>query len=216
MIYCTLIYGEDWHKKFARNIAEEAQNLDIYILTSHPEYFRDCRFVEKYSRPDFCYYEKLPWVFGLSKKLKQRVTYVDADWANGLIDKFQGEDDIAYTNQITDRYLDTLTFSDRQHIRELFLKADYPFVDEHYLSEKLISLPYVDEKIDKMVEDIKYLQPFFESGFNAYSNLSKKFRRYSREGKGYAEGAALTAVLDHHKIKYLSERKLIRRKDRIL
>lgn len=27
MIYCTLIYGKDWHEKFARNIAESERKL---------------------------------------------------------------------------------------------------------------------------------------------------------------------------------------------
>jgi hypothetical protein len=216
MVYCTLIYGKDWHEKFARNIVEEAQKHNIYILTSHPEYFNGCEFVEKYSRTDFCYYEKLPWVFSLTKKLKQRVTYVDADWVFGLTNTFEGEDNTAYTNQLTKIYVKGLTPSDQEHIRDVFVKAVYPFDDNNYLSEKIISLPYVADKIDKMIEDIRHLQPFFESGFNAYTNLSKKFVRYKGVGTGYAEGAALTAVLDRYNIKYDSKRKLIRRKDRIL
>lgn len=218
MVYCTLIYGKDWHEKYARTIREEAELNDIYILTSHPEYFNECRYVEKYPREEFSYYEKLNWVLSLVKKLKQRVTYIDADWVYNLAIEVEAEEDMVYTNQfsIAGRYLKNLTETGRQHLRDLFLEAKYTWEDNNYLSEKIISIPYMPDRLDKIIQDIVYLQPFFENTHNADSKLPRPYKRYVGVGVGFAEGAALTAVLDEHKIKYISKSNLFRRKDLLM
>jgi len=216
MIYCTLIYGKQWHEKFASNIVREAQTHDIYILTDHPEYFSECSNVTEYTRPVFSYYEKLNWVLALTKQLKQRVTYVDANWIFNLTDSINIEEDLIYTHRFSEISRLRITPKDRDKLRDLFVEAEYPWQDNEYISEKVISIPYLPKLIDKIIEDIKYLQPSFENVFDDKSNVGKKIKRYTEFGIGFLEGAALTAVANRYNIKYNCKKNLIRRKDLLM
>ena len=213
MKYCTFIYGKEWHEKFAANIVKECKSHDIYILTNMPEYFKGCEFVEEYTRPVFSYYEKLNWVLKLSKELKQRVTYVDADWVFNLT---QGLENIDEEQIYTYRILQMSVLTDRKMLIDLFESADYPWNDDDYIPEGIISMPYLPDILDNVIADIEYLQPFWENTFTQETKVTKILKRYTKFGIGYAEGGALTAVAHKYGIKYSARKKLIRRNDLLI
>ena len=70
MIYATMCIGKEWIEKYKETINNFSNKNKLHILTDEPIHFKNC-ITDEYTRDVFSYYEKINFIFKLSKKYKQ-------------------------------------------------------------------------------------------------------------------------------------------------
>ena len=70
--------GKEWVDKHKNIINNFSKYNKLHILTDSENEFKDC-VKEKYTRDVFSYYEKINFIFKLSKKYKERIYYLQLE-----------------------------------------------------------------------------------------------------------------------------------------
>ena len=96
MIYATMCIGKEWIEKYKETINNFSNKNKLHILTDEPIHFKNC-ITDEYTRDVFSYYEKINFIFKLSKKYKERIYYIDADWLGSYDTNIKVDDDSLYT-----------------------------------------------------------------------------------------------------------------------
>ena len=183
MIYATMCIGNKWLNKYRDTINVFSSKNHLEILTDTPSGLTGSH-ITLYERNIFSYYEKINFIFNLSKKYNQRITYIDSDWLVRYNTDIKYDDITLYTYEIFDLYIESeLTkffYETEYHLRDTLLSHISSNESiKYYIPEALISLPKVNE-IDKMISDIKTIQPILE---NIYNSKNKNPRFSSRQAR---------------------------------
>ena len=202
MIYATMCIGKEWIEKYKETINNFSNKNKLHILTDEPIHFKNC-ITDEYTRDVFSYYEKINFIFKLSKKYKERIYYIDADWLGSYDTNIKVDDDslYTYTNFLLDEQnIWTKFFTSKEwKIKETILsKIGIDGELKDYIGEALILFPY-NKNIDMIINDSKILQEYLESEYNKSSITSSRLDRY-KKGIGYAEGWGLTALVTKYNI----------------
>ena len=139
----------------------------------------------------------------LSKKYNERITYIDTDWLNAYNTNITYDDITLYsyaTYDLSDKNILTKWFTEKE---EYFRKSLLSNISvnsniDFYIPEALISIPQLNN-IDNIQFDLKTIQPIIESWYGL-KNKNPRFRRYIKNGIGYAEGWGVSAVCKKYKI----------------
>ena len=188
--------GSKWTTKYQHIINAFSSKNHLEVLTDNVDIFHNS-YNTLYDRDIFSYYEKINFIFNLSKKYNQRITYIDSDWLVRYNTDIKYDDITLYTYEIFDLYIESeLTkffYETEYHLRDTLLSHISSNESiKYYIPEALISLPKVNE-IDKMISDIKTIQPILENIYNS-KNKNPRFSRYVKVGIGYGEGWAPSAI----------------------
>jgi len=202
MIYATMCIGNKWLNKYRDTINVFSSKNHLEILTDNPSGLTGSH-ITLYERNIFSYYEKINFIFNLSKKYNQRITYIDSDWLVRYNTDIKYDDITLYTYEIFDLYIESeLTkffYETEYHLRDTLLSHISSNESiKYYIPEALISLPKVNE-IDKMISDIKIIQPILENIYDS-KNKNPRFSRYVKVGIGYGEGWAPSAICQKYNI----------------
>ena len=202
MIFATMCIGKEWVEKYKNIINDFSQHNKLHILTDSEDEFEDC-ITEKYTRDVFSYYEKINFIFKLSKKYKQRIYYIDADWIGSYNTNIKVDDSSLYTYTnflLDDTNVWTKFFTPKEiKIKKTILsKIGIDGELKDYIGEALILFPY-NKNIDMIIDDSKILQEYLENEYNKSSITSSRLDRY-KKGIGYAEGWGLTALVTKYNI----------------
>lgn len=205
MIYATMCVGRDWCEVHSSNINYFAKNNKLHILTDFPDYFNNCE-IHPYKRDIFSYYEKLNHIINLLEELKTRITYIDADWISFLNTNLEYDMSSLYSYDIFKLNSELLQnyFSEKniEDLSKIFSMIGVNNVGNEYIPEALISFPYVNNIIE-IKKDLKILQTPLENMYS-YSPEQLRLKRYSKNGVGYGEGWALTAICVKYGIPFTS------------
>mgnify|MGYP001599901571 CR=1 FL=1 len=201
MIYATMCVGSKWTTKYQHIINAFSSKNHLEVLTDNTS-FENC-ICHHYTREVFSYYEKINFIFNLSKKYNQRITYIDCDWLNAYNTNITYDDITLYSYDIFDLFIEnplTKFFGENEHhLRDTLLShISLNESIKYYIPEALISLPKVNE-IDKMISDIKTIQPILENNYNS-KNRNPRYYRYVKAGIGYGEGWAPSAICQKYNI----------------
>ena len=202
MIYATMCIGKEWIDKYKETINNFSNKNKLHILTDEPIHFKNC-ITDEYTRDVFSYYEKINFIFKLSKKYKQRIYYIDVDWLSSYNTDIKVNDNNLYTYTnflLDDENIWTKFFTSKEiKIKENILsKIGIDRELKDYIGEALILFPY-NENIDMIIDDSKILQEYLENEYNKSSITSSRLDRY-KKGIGYAEGWGLTALVTKYNI----------------
>ena len=202
MIYATMCIGNRWLNKYQDTINVFSSKNHLEILTDNPIGLTGSH-ITLYERNIFSYYEKINFIFNLSKKYNQRITYIDSDWLVRYNTDIKYDDMTLYSYHIFDLYKEselTKFFEENEyHLRDTLLSnISLNESIKYYIPEALISLPKVNE-IDKMIYDIKTIQPILENIYNS-KNTNPRYYRYVKAGIGYGEGWAPSAICKKYNI----------------
>lgn len=202
MIYATMCIGKEWIEKYKETINNFSNKNKLHILTDEPMHFKNC-ITDEYTRDIFSYYEKINFIFKLSKKYKERIYYIDVDWLSSYNTDIEVNDDnlYTYTNFLLDvenvwtKFFTSKEIKIKQNIlSKIGIDGDL----KDYIGEALILFPY-SENIDMIIDDSKILQEYLENEYNKSSITSSRLDRY-KKGIGYAEGWGLTALVTKYNI----------------
>ena len=202
MIYATMCIGKEWVDKHKNIINNFSKHNKLHILTDSENEFKDC-VKEKYTRDVFSYYEKINFIFKLSKKYKERIYYIDVDWLGSYDTNIKVDDNSLYTYTnflLNEKNVVTDFFTEKEwKIKETILsKIGVNGELKDYIAEALIFFPY-NKNINEIISDSKILQEYLEKEYNEFSVTSKRLDRY-KKGIGYGEGFGLTALVTKYKI----------------
>lgn len=202
MIYATMCIGKEWIEKYKETINNFSNKNKLHILTDEPIHFKNC-ITDEYTRDIFSYYEKINFIFKLSKKYKERIYYIDVDWLSSYNTDIEVNDDNLYTYTnflLDDENVWTKFFTSKEiKIKQNILsKIGIDGELKDYIGEALILFPY-NENIDMIIDDSKILQEYLENEYNRSSITSSRLDRY-KKGIGYAEGWGLTALVTKYNI----------------
>jgi len=194
--------GSKWTTKYQHIINAFSSKNHLEVLTDNVDIFHNS-YNTLYDRDIFSYYEKINFIFNLSKKYNQRITYIDCDWLNAYNTNITYDDITLYSYDIFDLFIENpLTkffYENEYHVRDTLLSHISSNESiKYYIPEALISLPKVNE-IDKMISDIKTIQPILENIYNS-TNKNPRFSRYVKVGIGYGEGWAPSAICQKYNI----------------
>ena len=204
--FATMCIGKEWNKKWKDDIKNFHHQHTLHLLTDCGDWF-DFKSYE-YNK-EFSYYDKLIFLLDLMTVKKKRITYIDADKLK-IYNNIEYDDSSVYTYNISHWpvVLDETYINVKNEIHN-YLKTEDNY--DIYAQEALISLPYTSD-FENMKKDIIGLQPIIE---NTYHNRggwkSPKLNRYSKHGKGFGEGSALTAVLFKYNLNIVSVYKSFRK-----
>lgn len=205
MIYATMCVGKKWCEAHSHNINMFAKKNKVHILTDFPHYFENCK-VYEYTRDVFSYYEKLNHIINLSELFKTRITYIDADWISFLDTNLEYDISVLYSYDIFKLNSELLQnyFSEKniEDLSKIFSMIGVDNFGNEYIPEALISFPYVNNIIE-IKKDLKILQTPLENMYS-YSTEQLRLKRYSKNGVGYGEGWALTAICVKYDIPFTS------------
>lgn len=194
--------GSKWTTKYQHIINAFSSKNHLEILTDNPSGLIGSH-ITLYERNVFSYYEKVNFMFNLSKKYNQRITYIDTDWLNAYNTNITYDDITLYsyaTYDLSDKNILTKWFTEKE---EYFRKSLLSNISvnsniDFYIPEALISIPQLNN-IDNIQFDLKTIQPIIESWYGL-KNKNPRFRRYIKNGIGYAEGWGVSAVCKKYKI----------------
>ena len=97
MKLCSISVGKSFCEKYSQKVKQHAPtDIDLIILTDHPEYFDFCK-TELYTDDTFSYFSKNTFAVELCKKYKTDVFYID-------IDSFHIVDTSIYKNKFETTY----------------------------------------------------------------------------------------------------------------
>ena len=194
--------GTKWLTKYQDTLNAFSSKNHLEILTDNPSGLIGSH-ITLYERNVFSYYEKVNFMFNLSKKYNERITYIDIDWLNAYNTNITYDDITLYSYAIYD-------LSDNNILTKWFTENEYHLRDnllshisvnsniDFYIPEALISIPQLNN-IDNIQFDLKTIQPIIESSYDL-KNKNPRFRRYIKNGIGYAEGWGVSAVCKKYKI----------------
>lgn len=188
--YATLCIGNEWCYEWKEDINRFSNSHKLHLLTDCKEWF-DCKTYD-YKKKEFSYYDKLIFLVDLMESQQKRITYVDVDKLQyyGNID-YDSKSSYVYNVTTTPIHLSNVFESTRKEIHNyLNIKNN----SNIYAQEALISLPYTSE-FKNIKKDIIELKNIVESNFGDRKWKNSKLNRYGKQGIGYGEGSALTAVL---------------------
>lgn len=203
--FATMCIGKEWCFEWKDEINEFSNNHTLHLLTDCENWFD----FETYKHDkEFSYYDKLIFLLDIMSLKKKRITYLDVDKLHyyGNIDY----DDLScYTYNITTTpiHLSNVFQTTRTQIHK-YLKLKN--TSEIYVQEGLISLPYTSQ-FKNIKKDILELQSIVENNFGKRKWNNSKLNRYSKNGIGYGEGSALTAVLLKYNINIVNVFKSFRK-----
>ena len=202
MIYATMCIGKEWIEKYKETINNFSNKNKLHILTDKPMHFKNC-ITDEYTRDIFSYYEKINFIFKLSKKYKERIYYIDVDWLSSYNTDIEVNDDnlYTYTNFLLDVENVWTKFFTSKEIKikqNILSKIGIDGELKDYIGEALILFPY-SENIDMIIDDSKILPEYLENEYNKSSITSSRLDRY-KKGIGYAEGWGLTALVTKYNI----------------
>ena len=194
--------GTKWLTKYQNTINAFSSKNHLEILTDNPNGLTGSH-ITLYERNVFSYYEKINFMFNLSKKYNERITYIDTDWLNAYNTNITYDDITLYSYDIfdlSDENILTKWFTEKE---EYFRKSLLSNISvnsniDFYIPEALISIPQLNN-IDNIQFDLKIIQPIIESWYGL-KNKNPRFRRYIKNGIGYAEGWGVSAVCKKYKI----------------
>ena len=193
MIYCTMCIGPKWVNVFKDSINRFAEINELYVLTDIPEEFDNCNTV-LYEREIFSYFEKLPFLFNISKSRNERITYIDANNIRNFNPNILVDETSLYSGQLLD-WEDMNMFktdSTEKDMLKILSSIGVEKLYDKYVREHIISIP-TSIFVDYIIEDIKKLQPLFEEYFDSVPK-TPAMERYTKNGVGFAEGFALQAI----------------------
>lgn len=187
--FATMCIGREWVFDWKDDIRKFHSKHNLHLLTDCGEWFE---FQSYKHDKEFSYYDKLIFLLDIMELKQKRVTYID-------VDKLQYYGGIDYDNTSCYVYNTTTTPKQLSNVFESTRKEIHSYLNiknesNIYAQEALISLPYTSE-FENMKKDIIELQPIVERNFNNRQWKNKKLKIYSKNGIGYGEGSALTAVL---------------------
>jgi len=172
MIYATMCIGKEWIEKYKETINNFSNKNKLHILTDKPMHFKNC-ITDEYTRDIFSYYEKINFIFKLSKKYKERIYYIDVDWLSSYNTDIEVNDDnlYTYTNFLLDVENVWTKFFTSKEIKikqNILSKIGIDGELKDYIGEALILFPY-SENIDMIIDDSKILQEYLENEYNKSS-----------------------------------------------
>tara|TARA_B100000900_G_scaffold360226_1_gene332183 strand:+ start:7941 stop:8576 length:636 start_codon:yes stop_codon:yes gene_type:complete len=188
--FATMCIGKDWSFEWKDNIRQFHDKHKLHLLTDCSVWFEFKTY--DYESKEFSYYDKLIFLLDLMESNKKRITYLDVD----KLEQYNNIDydtTSAYVYNVIDTpmYLSDVFESTRKEIHNhLNIKNE----SNVYTQEALISLPYTSE-FKNIKKDIIELKDIVERNFGNKKWDNPKLNRYSKQGIGYGEGSALTAVL---------------------
>ena len=193
MIYCTMCIGPKWVNVFKDSINRFAKSNELYVLTDIPKEFDNCNTV-LYEREDFSYFEKLPFLFNLSKSRKERITYIDANNIRNFNPNILVDETSLYSGQLLEWENMDMFKTDTTEVDVLKILSTIGIekLYDKYVREHIISIPS-SIFVDYILDDLKEVQPLFEDYFGSVPK-TPAMERYTKSGVGYAEGFALQAI----------------------
>jgi len=202
MIYATMCIGKEWIEKYKETINNFSNKNKLHILTDEPIHFKNC-ITDEYTRDIFSYYEKINFILKLSKKYKERIYYIDVDWLSSYNTDIKLTDNAIYTYRnfiLNEKNAVTAFFTETELLirKTILSKIGINKTLKDYIGEALIIFPY-NENIDNIISDSKILQKYLENLYHKESITKKRLNRY-KKGIGYAEGWAITALVNKYNI----------------
>lgn len=190
----TLCVGKDFCEKYSQKIKKYApKNIDLIILTDHPEYFNFCK-TELYKDKIFSYFSKNTFTSKVSKKYKTDVLYIDAD-------SFHIVDDSIYKKQfettyfLYDKLWPNFTHSEINSLPKDLL--NYYGINGNLeienIHEKIFYLPY-SQKINNLYKDLVIIKEIWDKETET-SEPKGNAKKYSKYGIGYGEGIPFSLAL---------------------
>lgn len=194
MKLCSISVGKSFCEKYSQKVKQYAPtDIDLIILTDHPEYFDFCE-TELYTDDIFSYFSKNTFAVELCKKYKTDVLYVD-------IDSFHIVDTSIYKNKFQTTYFlyDKLwpdyTHSELNSLPKELL--DYFEINDilkiENIHEKIFYLPY-SQKINNLYKDLLVIKQIWDNE-TQISEPKGNAKKYSKYGIGYGEGIPLSLCL---------------------
>ena len=196
MIFATMCVGKNSTSQYKHKLNLFSENHNLHILTDRPDLFNTAT-CYPYTRKVFSYYEKINFILKLSKKFKERITYIDCDWISEYDVNLKYDKISLYTYKI-------FSLKDENVVTDFFTEVELnlrkkllPLIDtdgivDYYIPEALISLPYL-KNIDDIILDSKKLQIEIEKIYDK-KNKNPRFYRYVKSGIGYCEGWGISAI----------------------
>jgi hypothetical protein len=194
--------GTKWLTRYQHTLNVFSSKNHLEILTDNPNGLTGSH-ITLYERDIFSYYEKVNFMFNLSKKYNERITYIDTDWLEGYNTNIKYDDITLYSYEIfnlSDENILTKWFTEKEHyfrkslLSNILVNTNIDF----YIPEALISIPQLNN-IDNIQFDLKIIQPIIENWYDL-KNKTPRFRRYIKNGIGYAEGWGVSAVCKKYNI----------------
>lgn len=196
MIFATMCVGKQSTSLYNNSLNSFSKNNNLHILTDVVDLFNDAT-CYPYTRKVFSYYEKINFILELSKKFKERITYIDCDWVSEYDINLEYDNSSLYTykifslqneNEVTQYFTDV-----ELNLRKRLLPIiGTEGIVDYYIPEALLSVPYL-ENVDDIILDSKKLQLSIEEIYNS-KNKNPRFYRYVKSGIGYCEGWGITSL----------------------
>jgi len=195
MLFATMCVGNEFVSLHKDSINAFSKDNQLHILTDSPSEFSNS-ISHQYTRDVFSYYEKINFVIRLSKKYKQRITYIDCDCLSKIKTNLIFDDTSLYVEtmfSLDEKNVITETFPNEIILREKLL----PLINgtgnfNYYIYEPLFSLPFLSN-LDDIEYDSIILQNYLENIFN-YNTKNIKLKKYKKQGIGFAEGWGMAAL----------------------
>ena len=203
MIYATMCVGKKWIDTWKLAIDNFSKDHNLHILTDDIDKFKNATCYE-YKRDVFSYYEKINFVLELSKKYKERITFIDTDGLDDYNTDFIFDNKTFYTAHIWKLTGEvnnaSIFFSEHDWILKDTLLSEVSSEGslEFYILEKIMSFPKMDN-IDEIIKDNKVLQSIIEKTYNQNTVTRDKLKRY-KSGIGYCEGWGMSTLCTKYNI----------------
>ena len=194
MKLCSISVGKSFCEKYSQKVKQHAPtDIDLIILTDHPEYFDFCK-TELYTDDAFSYFSKNTFAVELCKKYKTDVFYID-------IDSFHIVDTSIYKNKFeTTYFLYDKLWPDFTHSEINSLPKDlldyyelFSNLQIENIHEKLFYIPY-SQKINNLYKDLVIIKEIWDKETQT-SEPKGNAKKYSKYGIGYGEGIPLSLAL---------------------
>ncbi len=218
MIYSTLCVGKNWVNKHKDSVEKISKDNKIFVTTDEPNSFFNANTIQ-YTREEFSYYEKIISLLKLCVEHKQRVTHFDVDLINTpkfnmiLENKCTFNDNTIYSNRIfkNENFEEHIlrknpaTVVFMNIIRQL--KCD--FIICNYLHENIISVPYMKDTSELLLNSVLSIQSLWENlfckgrvwiGKPHNDDGVQECNKWSKNGCGYAEGGSLSLYAKKYNI----------------
>jgi hypothetical protein len=205
MIYATTVVGKEFLKGYSEQVNKEGSSVKLFVQTDEPNLFPSCT-TTTYHKPIFSYYDKITFLLETVLKVKERVTFVDADWCSNLNPNSELSDDILYTwnlYEFKDIELLQVYKAGKLMSNRVLKENNLPANENAFLGERLLSFPYIGtDKIKTMLSQLYDLQPKWEEAFSQSIRLDLKLKKYASVGVGYCEGGALLGIVENNSVNY--------------
>jgi hypothetical protein len=194
MKLCSLSVGKSFCEKYSQRVKEYAPaDIDLIILTDHPEYFDSFETVP-YLEKTFSYFSKNTFVSEMCKNYKSDILYIDID-TFGIVDSSIFKKQFSTTYFLYDRLWEEYPYSEINSLPKDLL--DYYGISGNIkienFHENIFYLPY-SNKIEKLHKDLVSVKKIWDS-----YTISKKpkgnEKKYSKYGVGYGEGIPFSLSL---------------------